>query len=82
MKLNSLECERSEVQSPEIMYYIISEIIAYIHVFYILYMVLINNSCRAPVAVGFTNYSSEDMMLTGLKGRGVCIMHVYNDLLW
>ncbi|XP_028849511.1 eukaryotic translation initiation factor 2D isoform X2 [Denticeps clupeoides] len=39
-------------------------------------------SNRAPVAVGTVTMSSEDMMSSGMKGKGVNILHTYMDHLW
>ncbi|XP_040007517.1 eukaryotic translation initiation factor 2D [Xiphias gladius] len=41
---------------------------------------LVNN--RAPVAVGTAAVSSADMRSSGMKGRGVCVLHTYMDNLW
>ena len=38
--------------------------------------------CRAPVAVGVTLVSSRDLLEDGMRGKGVMIYHVYQDLLW
>ena len=37
---------------------------------------------RAPVAVGVTLVSSRDLLEDGMRGKGVMIYHVYQDLLW
>uniref|UniRef100_A0A8C6TTS7 Eukaryotic translation initiation factor 2D n=1 Tax=Neogobius melanostomus TaxID=47308 RepID=A0A8C6TTS7_9GOBI len=37
---------------------------------------------RAPVAVGTAALSSTEMQGSGMKGRGVCILHSYMDTLW
>ncbi|XP_053281457.1 eukaryotic translation initiation factor 2D [Pleuronectes platessa] len=36
----------------------------------------------APVAVGTAALSSADMHGSGMKGRGVCVIHTYMDNLW
>lgn len=41
---------------------------------------LVNN--RAPVAVGTAAMSSTEMQSSGMKGRGVCVLHTYMDTLW
>ncbi|KAM4737281.1 eukaryotic translation initiation factor 2D [Anableps anableps] len=41
---------------------------------------IVNN--RAPVAVGKAATSSAEMQSSGMKGRGVCILHTYMDYLW
>lgn len=41
---------------------------------------LVNN--RAPVAVGTAAVSSTEMQSSGMKGRGVCVLHTYMDALW
>ena len=38
--------------------------------------------CRAPVAVGTAAVSSAEMHSSGMKGRGVCVLHTYMDSLW
>lgn len=37
---------------------------------------------RAPVAVGTAAVSSAEMLSSGMKGRGVCVLHTYMDNLW
>lgn len=37
---------------------------------------------RAPVAVGTAAVSCTEMQNSGMKGRGVCILHTYMDTLW
>jgi len=37
---------------------------------------------RAPVAVGKTAMSSEDMYGCAMKGKGINILHTYRDQLW
>ncbi|KAJ0064769.1 hypothetical protein NL108_013013, partial [Boleophthalmus pectinirostris] len=37
---------------------------------------------RAPFAVGTAAVSSTAMQSSGMKGRGVCILHTYMDTLW
>ncbi|XP_036434949.1 eukaryotic translation initiation factor 2D [Colossoma macropomum] len=39
-------------------------------------------SNRAPVAVGTAALSSSDMRSSGLKGKGVTVLHTYMDQLW
>uniref|UniRef100_A0A665SZ95 Eukaryotic translation initiation factor 2D n=1 Tax=Echeneis naucrates TaxID=173247 RepID=A0A665SZ95_ECHNA len=41
---------------------------------------LVNNG--ASVAVGTAALSSEEMQSSGMKGRGVCVLHTYMDNLW
>ncbi|KAG7228210.1 hypothetical protein INR49_013373 [Caranx melampygus] len=41
---------------------------------------LVNN--RAPVAVGTAVVSSAEMLSSGMKGRGVHVLHTYMDNLW
>lgn len=41
---------------------------------------LVNN--RAPVAVGTAAVSRGEMHSSGMKGRGVCVLHAYMDNLW
>lgn len=41
---------------------------------------MVNN--RAPVAIGTAAVSSTEMHNSGMKGRGVCILHTYMDNLW
>lgn len=38
--------------------------------------------CRAPVAVGKAAVSRSEMQSSGMKGRGVCVLHTYKDYLW
>ncbi|XP_013871812.1 eukaryotic translation initiation factor 2D [Austrofundulus limnaeus] len=37
---------------------------------------------RAPVAVGKAAVSRSEMQSSGMKGRGVCVLHTYKDYLW
>ncbi|XP_059509355.1 eukaryotic translation initiation factor 2D isoform X2 [Stegostoma tigrinum] len=37
---------------------------------------------RAPVAIGLVTMPTTDMLATGMKGKGVTILHTYLDLLW
>ncbi|XP_063065166.1 eukaryotic translation initiation factor 2D [Engraulis encrasicolus] len=37
---------------------------------------------RAPVAVGTVTMSTSDMMNSGMKGRGLNVIHTYMDQLW
>ncbi|XP_069401368.1 eukaryotic translation initiation factor 2D isoform X1 [Ovis canadensis] len=37
---------------------------------------------RAPVAVGVAAMSTAEMLASGLKGRGFCVLHSYQDHLW
>lgn len=37
---------------------------------------------RYPIAVGHTAMDGEDMYMSGMKGRAVTILHIYQDLLW
>ncbi|XP_042347858.1 eukaryotic translation initiation factor 2D [Plectropomus leopardus] len=39
-------------------------------------------SNRAPVAVGTAAGSTGEMLSSGMKGRGVCVLHTYMDNLW
>ncbi|KAL7884271.1 hypothetical protein AOLI_G00070410 [Acnodon oligacanthus] len=39
-------------------------------------------SNRAPVAVGTAALSSSDMRSSGMKGKGVSVLHTYMDQLW
>lgn len=41
---------------------------------------LVNN--RASVAVGTAVMSSTEMQSSGMKGRGICVLHTYMDALW
>ncbi|XP_047238581.1 eukaryotic translation initiation factor 2D isoform X2 [Girardinichthys multiradiatus] len=41
---------------------------------------IVNN--RAPVAIGQAAMSSAEMHSSGMKGRGVSILHTYMDYLW
>uniref|UniRef100_A0A1A8EIN3 Eukaryotic translation initiation factor 2D n=1 Tax=Nothobranchius kadleci TaxID=1051664 RepID=A0A1A8EIN3_NOTKA len=41
---------------------------------------IVNN--RAPVAVGKAAVSRSEMQSSGMKGRGVCVLHTYKDYLW
>ncbi|XP_058499972.1 eukaryotic translation initiation factor 2D isoform X1 [Solea solea] len=41
---------------------------------------LVNN--RAPVAVGTAAVSRAEMHSSGMKGKGVCVLHTYMDNLW
>ncbi|XP_014871387.1 eukaryotic translation initiation factor 2D isoform X1 [Poecilia latipinna] len=43
-------------------------------------VLIVNN--RAPVAVGKAAASSAEMQSSGMKGRGVCVLHTYMDYLW
>ncbi len=36
----------------------------------------------APVAVGTAHRSSEDMVASGMKGKGIQTLHCYKDFLW
>jgi translation initiation factor 2D len=40
------------------------------------------NDNEAPVAIGRTLMSGEDMYMSGMKGRGFTILHLYQDKLW
>lgn len=40
------------------------------------------DDCRAPVAVGKAAVSRSEMQSSGMKGRGVCVLHTYKDYLW
>ena len=37
---------------------------------------------RSPVAVGQTGLSSSDMYESAMRGKGVVILHCYQDQLW
>ncbi|XP_044142231.1 eukaryotic translation initiation factor 2D [Bufo gargarizans] len=37
---------------------------------------------RAPVAVGVATMSTREMLASGMKGKGVNILHTYKDQLW
>ncbi|XP_075471290.1 eukaryotic translation initiation factor 2D isoform X2 [Ascaphus truei] len=37
---------------------------------------------RAPVAVGVANMSTGEMLASGMKGKGVGVLHTYRDQLW
>ncbi|ELT91730.1 hypothetical protein CAPTEDRAFT_202452 [Capitella teleta] len=37
---------------------------------------------KAPVAVGRTAMCAEDMYMSALRGKGVTVIHSYQDLLW
>lgn len=37
---------------------------------------------RAPVAVGTAATSSAEMRNSGMKGKGVNVLHTYMDQLW
>lgn len=37
---------------------------------------------RAPVAVGTAAVSSRDMRTSGMKGKGINVLHTYMDQLW
>lgn len=37
---------------------------------------------RAPVAIGVAAMSTEEMLTSGLKGRGFSVLHTYQDHLW
>ena len=37
---------------------------------------------RAAVAVGRTTMSSADMVESGMRGKGVIVLHTYRDQLW
>lgn len=37
---------------------------------------------RAPIAIGKTNLSGEDMYMSAMRGKCLNIIHVYQDSLW
>lgn len=37
---------------------------------------------RYPVGMGQTTMDGEDMYMSGMKGRGVVLLHIYQDTLW
>ena len=37
---------------------------------------------KGPLAVGKSLMSSEEMIASGMKGRGVQVLHFYHDTLW
>uniref|UniRef100_A0A8C5MTM6 Eukaryotic translation initiation factor 2D n=1 Tax=Leptobrachium leishanense TaxID=445787 RepID=A0A8C5MTM6_9ANUR len=37
---------------------------------------------RAPVAVGLATMSSKEMLASGMKGKGINVLHTYRDQLW
>ncbi|XP_006834126.1 PREDICTED: eukaryotic translation initiation factor 2D isoform X1 [Chrysochloris asiatica] len=37
---------------------------------------------RAPIAVGVAVMSTAEMLTSGLKGRGISVLHTYQDHLW
>ena len=37
---------------------------------------------RYPIGIGQTTMDGEDMYMSGMKGRGVVLLHLYQDALW
>lgn len=37
---------------------------------------------RAPVGIGKVHYSGEDMYMSGMRGKCLDMIHVYQDTLW
>ena len=37
---------------------------------------------RYPIALAQTTMDGEDMYMSGMKGRGMMIIHLYQDALW
>ena len=37
---------------------------------------------RFPIGLGQTTMDGEDMYMSGMKGRGIAILHLYQDTLW
>jgi translation initiation factor 2D len=37
---------------------------------------------RYPIGIGQTTMDGEDMYMSGMKGRGVIVLHIYQDSLW
>lgn len=37
---------------------------------------------RSAVAAGVTSVSSDDIATSGMRGKGVAVLHVYQDHLW
>lgn len=37
---------------------------------------------RYPIGVGQTTMDGEDMYMSGMKGRGMIVLHMYQDTLW
>ena len=37
---------------------------------------------RYPIGIGQTTMDGEDMYMSGMKGRGVALLHLYQDALW
>ncbi|XP_053310396.1 eukaryotic translation initiation factor 2D [Spea bombifrons] len=37
---------------------------------------------RAPVAVGIATMSTKEMLASGMKGKGINVLHTYRDQLW
>ena len=38
--------------------------------------------CAGPIAVGRALLSSEEMISSGMKGKGLEVLHVFRDQLW
>ncbi|CAF1402779.1 unnamed protein product [Adineta ricciae] len=37
---------------------------------------------RYPIGIGQTTMDGEDMYMSGMKGRGIALIHLYQDALW
>jgi translation initiation factor 2D len=37
---------------------------------------------RYPIGIGQTTMDGDDMYMSGMKGRGVILIHIYQDTLW
>jgi len=37
---------------------------------------------RYPIGIGQTTMDGEDMYMSGMKGRGIILLHLYQDALW
>jgi len=45
-------------------------------------MVICGGGDRAAVAVGHSTMSSADMLESGMRGKGIVVLHTYHDQLW
>ncbi|CAF3616749.1 unnamed protein product [Rotaria socialis] len=37
---------------------------------------------RYPIGIGQTTMDGDDMYMSGMKGRGIALLHIYQDTLW
>ena len=45
-------------------------------------LILLHLVLRVPIAIGRTSMCGEDMYMSGMRGKCVTILHIYQDQLW